>query len=56
MSCDGADQFGYVKIEEDRVVCYTGDPKNPTVHKFCNEEFVQAMKLQELIKKRINTI
>jgi len=53
MSCDGENNFGYVTIEDDKVVAYTDDPKNPTVHKFCNDEFVQAMKLKELVEKRI---
>ena len=56
MSCDGNDSFGYVKIEDDMVVAYTGESNNPTVHKFCNEEFVQAVKLQELLKNRIEEI
>jgi len=52
MSCDGNDSFGYVKIEDDMVVCYTGESNNPTVHKFCNDEFVQSVKLLELLKKQ----
>jgi len=56
MSCDGNDSFGYVKIEDDMVVAYTGESNNPTVHKFCNEEFVQAVKLLQIIKKRIKEV
>ena len=56
MSCDGASSFGYVKIEEDKVVCYTGDPSNPEVHKFCNDEFVQAMNLKRIIEARVKQL
>lgn len=56
MSCDGNDSFGYVKIEDDMVVAYTGESNNPTIHKFCNEEFVQAVKLSQIINKRIKEI
>jgi hypothetical protein len=52
MSCDGADSFGYVTIEDDMVVVYTDDPKNPTVHKFCNDELIHAMKLLTEVKER----
>lgn len=52
MSCDGDSQFGYVTIEDDMVVAYTDDPKKPTIHKFCNEEFVHAVKLLEHLKKQ----
>ncbi len=56
MSCDGNDSFGYVKIEDDMVVAYTGESNNPTVHKFCNDDIVQAVKLQELMKNRIELL
>lgn len=52
MSCDGNDQFGYVAIEDDKVVVYIGDSNNPEVHKFCNDDLVQAMKLLTLVKER----
>ncbi len=55
MSCSG-DGFGYVTIEDDKVVSYTGAPEDPEIHKFCNDEFVQGMKLLELTKKRIKEI
>lgn len=52
MSCDcGENSFGYVKIEDDMVVCYTGKSNDPTIHKFCNDEIVQAVKLKELLEK-----
>ncbi len=53
MSCDGNDSFGYVKIEDDMVVAYTGESNNPTVHKFCNDGFVSSIKLKELVEKRL---
>ncbi len=56
MSCEGANSFGYVKIEDDMVVAYTGESNNPTVHKFCNEEFVQSVNLFGIVKKRIKEI
>lgn len=45
--------FGYVKIENGLVVCYTGDSRTPTVHKFENDEIVNSVKLQELVKEII---
>ena len=51
MSCDGNDSFGYVKIEDDMVVAYTGESNNPTVHKFCNDDIVQAVKLKKIVEK-----
>ena len=51
MSCEGNSQFGYVKIEDDMVVCYTGESNNPTVHKFCNDDIVKAVKLFEIVKR-----
>ena len=53
LSCDGNSQFGYVTIEDDKVVCYTGESNNPTIHKFCNDEFVQAMKLLHLVNNEL---
>ena len=53
MSCDGNDSFGYVKIEDDMVVCYTGKSNDPTVHKFCNDDIVQAVKLMHLVNNEI---
>lgn len=41
-------QFGYVKIEDGMVVCYTGDPNNPTIHKFHNDDIVKG---QEIVNK-----
>ncbi len=52
MSCNGESNFGYVKIEGDKVVSYTGAPEDPEIHKFCNDEIVQAVKLKELVEKR----
>lgn len=52
MSCDGNDSFGYVTIEDDMVVVYTGESNNPTVHKFCNDELIHAMKLLTEVKER----
>ncbi len=46
--CD-ANGFGYVKIEDDMVVTYTDDPSNPTVHKFCNEEIVEAVRIKKIL-------
>lgn len=55
MACDcGENGFGYVTIEDDMVVCYTGKSNNPTIHKFCNDEFVQAMKLKRLTDEKID--
>lgn len=54
MSCDGADCFGYVEIEDDKVVCYTGESNNPTIHKFCNDDIVQAVKLKRLTGEKID--
>ncbi len=53
MSCNGENNFGYVKIEGDKVVSYTGAPEDPEIHKFCNDEFVQAVKLKQLVEKRL---
>jgi len=53
MSCDGNSGFGYVEIKDGKVVCYTGESNNPTVHSFCNDDIVQAVKLQEIIKRRV---
>ncbi len=52
MSCNGENNFGYVTIEDDKVVSYTGAPEDPEIHKFCNDDFVSAMKLKELVEKR----
>lgn len=52
MSCDGDSCFGYVEIKDGKVVCYTGKSNDPTVHSFCNDEIVQAVKLQRIIKER----
>ena len=52
MSCDGENSFGYVTIEDGKVVSYTGAPEDPEIHKFCNDEIVQAVKLKELVEKR----
>lgn len=45
--------FGYVEIKDGMVVCYTGDSRTPTIHKFENADFVSALKLRELVKERI---
>lgn len=47
--------FGYVEIKDGKVVCYTGDSSNPTVHKFENDEIVSAGKLQKSIKDKIKS-
>ncbi len=52
MSCDGDSQFGYVTIEDDKVVVYIGDSNKPEVHKFCNDDLVQAMKLLTLLRDK----
>lgn len=51
MSCDGTNSFGYVKIVDDQVVCYTGKSNDPTVHKFCNDDIIQAVKLKKIVEK-----
>lgn len=51
MSCDNS-AFGYVEIKDHKVVSHTGDPANPTVHIFCNDEIVRAMKLLKLVTDR----
>jgi len=43
MSCNGESSFGYLKVEEDHVVSYTGSPEDPEIHKF----------LKELVEKRL---
>jgi len=53
MSCDGENSFGYLKVEEDHVVSYTGDANRPTIHKFCDDEIVQAVKLKKAIEESI---
>lgn len=53
MSCSGDSNFGYVAIEDDKVVSYTGAPEDPEIHKFCNDEIVQAVKLKGLIEGKI---
>ena len=53
MSCNGESNFGYVTIEDDKVVSYTGAPEDPEIHKFCNDEIVQAMRIKELVEKRL---
>ncbi len=52
MSCDGTNGFGYVEIKDNKVIVHTGASNNPTIHEFCNDEFVQAVKLQRIIKER----
>lgn len=52
MSCSG-DGFGYITIEDDKVVSYTGAPEDPEIHKFCNDEIVQAVKLKKAIDTSI---
>ena len=52
MSCNGENNFGYVTIEDDKVVSYTGSPEDPETHKFCNDEIVQGVKLLHLINKK----
>ncbi len=52
MSCDGTNGFGYVEIKDGKVVCYTGKSNDPTVNEFCNDDIVQAVKLQRIIKER----
>ena len=56
MSCDGNSQFGYVAIEDNQVVVYTGESNNPVVTKFCNDDLVQAMNIKTIIDKRIGEI
>jgi len=56
MSCSGESNFGYVKIEGDKVVSYTGAPEDPEIHKFCNDEIVQAMRIKEFVENRIKTV
>ncbi len=57
MSCDcGTNGFGYVKIEDDMVVCYTGESNNPTVNKFCNDDIVQAVRLFNSMKDLEKTL
>ncbi len=51
MSCSGENGFGYVTIEDDKVVVYIGDSNKPEVHKFCNDDLIQAMKLLTLARK-----
>ncbi len=51
MSCDNS-AFGYVEIKDHKVVSHTGDPAKPTVHTFCNDEIVRAVKLLKLATKR----
>jgi len=51
MSCD-CSAFGYVEIKDHKVVSHTGDPANPTVHTFCNDEIVKAVKLLKLVTDR----
>jgi len=53
MSCNGESSFGYLKVEEDHVISYTGSPEDPEIHKFCSDEIVQAVKLKELVEKRL---
>lgn len=36
-------QFGYVEVKDGQVVCYTGDSNKPDVHKFDNDEIVNAV-------------
>jgi len=50
LSCSGENNFGYIEIKDDKVVSYTGSPEDPEIHKFCNDEFVQSMKLLNLVK------
>ena len=52
MSCDGTNGCGYVEIKDGKVVCYTGKSNDPTVHEFCNDDIVQAVKLQRIVKER----
>lgn len=40
--------FGYVEIKDGMVVCYTGDSRNPTIHKFENDEFLEWKKKADL--------
>ena len=56
MSCNGESSFGYVTIEDDKVVVYIGDSNNPEVHKFCNDDLIQAMKLLDLTRNRIEEL
>ena len=47
------DGFGYITIEDDRIVVHTGSHKNETIRKFENEEIIKALKIVKLLNKRI---
>lgn len=56
MSCDGESSFGYLEVTKDKVISFTGDPNRPEIHKFCNDEIVQAVKLKKAIEESIATL
>ncbi len=51
MSCSGENSFGYLEVTDDKVISYTGDRNRPEIHKFCNDEIVQAVKLKKAVEK-----
>jgi len=52
MSCDGTNGFGYIEVKDNKVIVHTGASNNPTIHEFCNDEFVHAVKLLREVKER----
>ena len=56
MSCNGENSFGYLKVEDDHVISYTGSPEDPEIHKFCSDEIVQAVKLKKAIETSITEL
>lgn len=49
-------QFGYVEIKDGKVIAYTGNPNKPDVHIFENDEIVEAVNLQVIVKEEIATL
>ena len=56
MSCNGENSFGYLEVTDDKVISYTGDRNRPEIHKFCNDEIVQAVKLKKAIETSITEL
>lgn len=42
-------QFGYVEIKNGQVICYTGDSQKPQIHRFDNDEIVNAVKSHPIL-------